>query len=169
VAYYYMRYSEHNDVSIRGILEVLVKQTLERHQDLLPLAAIVYERHIHEGTEPTEEQLLELLRAFNGRKAVTFYVLDALDEAPIEIQLAIIEKLASLNARIFITSRPMRDVQILFNDARFFEIIAHERDLDLHISKKLQGNPRLRLLFSQGNAHERDALIQEIKRKCGGM
>ncbi|KAH6874349.1 hypothetical protein BKA70DRAFT_1208793 [Coprinopsis sp. MPI-PUGE-AT-0042] len=169
VAYFFMRYSEHGQVSVRNVLEVLVKQTVERHQDLLPLAAEVYDQHVREGTEPTEAQLLALLEQFIAHMAITFYILDALDEGPFEIQHALIEKLASLNARLLITSRPMQDVQAYFPEAHCFEIAAHDQDLDLHIAKKLQGNPRLRTLLDRGEASVKQRMISMVKLKSGGM
>jgi hypothetical protein len=171
VAYFLLRYSDHSGVTVRCVLEVLVKQTVERHQDLLPLAAKTYEQHIREGTKPTEEELLGLLREFVLRKAVTCYILEALDEAPLDIQPELLEKLASLKAQIFVTSRPMNDVQALFSTARFFDIAAQGRDLDLHIAKMLERGGRSRLLFlPSGEGTERKQLVTDtVKRNCGGM
>jgi ankyrin repeat domain-containing protein 50 len=158
-------------VTVRCVLEVLVKQTIERHNELRPLAAKVYEQHIREGTKPTEEELVGLLREFISRKAVTCYVLEALDEAPLNIQPVLLETLASLKARIFVTSRPMNDVQALFSTAHFFEIAARERDLDLHIAKMLEGGLRSRLLFtpSEEGRERKQLVIDTVKKNCGGM
>ena len=70
-----------------GVLETLVKQTLEQRSDCADLANRAYEQHLHHGTQPTEIELVELLRQCNQRTRATFYVLDALDEAPVRMRL----------------------------------------------------------------------------------
>ncbi|KAH6888383.1 hypothetical protein BKA70DRAFT_1235469 [Coprinopsis sp. MPI-PUGE-AT-0042] len=169
VAYFYMRYSEHGEVTVRSVLEVLVKQSVERHERFLPLVAQTYERHIRERTKPTEEQLLGLLREFIARTLITVYALDALDEAPVNIQLDLVKRLASLNARIFITSRPMQDLQVYFPKACCFDIAARSEDLDLHIAQKLESSPRLQSLLARGDAAQKELLISTVKSKCGGI
>ncbi|KAH6905009.1 hypothetical protein BKA70DRAFT_1431583 [Coprinopsis sp. MPI-PUGE-AT-0042] len=92
VAYVYIRYSDHAKATVRGILEVLVKQMAERHTGCLALAKEVYASHSREEPQATEEELLFLLQRFTAMMSVTFYVLDALDEAPtdkdIELHIA---------------------------------------------------------------------------------
>jgi hypothetical protein len=170
VAYYYLRYSEHTGLTVRSVLEVLIKQSVERHQDLLPLAAEVYDQHIREGTQPTEDELVGLLAVFVACKAVTCYILDALDESPVSVQLDLLRKLASLNALIFVTSRPMKDVQACFSkSAHCFEIVAQEGDLDLYIQQKLRGNAHLQALLVRGGTEQQEQLVATVKAKCGGM
>jgi hypothetical protein len=168
VAYFYIRYSEQAQLTVRAVLEVLVKQSVERHEQLRPLFEKVYEPHIRERTRPTEEELLALLREFTKCIPDTFHFLDALDEAPIDIQHDLVEKLATLDARVFITSRHMEEVQAFFPDARCFQISAQEQDLDLHIAKRLS-TPRLRTLLGQRDASFTDRVRSAIKSKCAGM
>ncbi|KAH6900903.1 hypothetical protein BKA70DRAFT_1115287 [Coprinopsis sp. MPI-PUGE-AT-0042] len=98
VAYVYIRDSDRDDqLTVRGILEVFVKQTIERHPDCMPLAQKAYDGHLREGTQPTEGDLLLLLAGFVARRRATFYILDALDEAPVKIRLALIQKLTSFS------------------------------------------------------------------------
>ncbi|KAH6909650.1 hypothetical protein BKA70DRAFT_1426069 [Coprinopsis sp. MPI-PUGE-AT-0042] len=114
VAYVYIRYSDQNQLTVRGILEVFVKQTVERHPDCIPLAQQADDRHLREGTQPTEGELLLLLAEFVARRKATFYILDALDEAPVKIRLVLLQKLSSLGARLFITSRPLPTIEAKF-------------------------------------------------------
>jgi len=114
VCYFYFRHSDHTELSIGAILSTFVKQTLERHPDCLLEVQDAYAQHLREGTEPTEAQLLHLLGQFNESMAATFYILDALDEAPTALQLSIVKALSSLNVKLFITSRPLEAVQANF-------------------------------------------------------
>ncbi|KAH6876951.1 hypothetical protein BKA70DRAFT_1576545 [Coprinopsis sp. MPI-PUGE-AT-0042] len=168
VCYIYFRYSDHTKATTQSFLEVLVKQTLERHPGCLPLVNEVYGRHIREKTRPSEEELLGLLRQFTSTM-VTFYFLDALDEAPTAIQIEIIQRLTSLNVKLFITSRPLKDVEAAFPNVHRFPIVAQPSDIDLHIEKEISLSGSLRAILEQGGTLLRDEVYTSIKEKCGGM
>jgi len=172
VCYIYFRYSDHTQATVQSLLEVLVKQTLERHPDCRPLFDEVYARHIVEKTRPTEDELMALLGRFTGLM-VTFYVLDALDEAPPSVQLKILQRLASLKLKLFITSRPLKAVEAHYRDDRLvhhFPIAAKDEDLNLHISEQISStsSPDLWAILEQ-EALLRDHVFASIKQKCGGM
>ncbi|KAH6904787.1 hypothetical protein BKA70DRAFT_519053 [Coprinopsis sp. MPI-PUGE-AT-0042] len=168
VCYIYFRYSDHTKANTRDFLEVLVKQTIERHPGCTSLFNEVYARHFREKTHPTKEELLGLLHQFT-RAMVTFYVLDALDEAPPEIQLEIIQRLTSLNVKLFITSRPLDNVEAAFPNVHRLPIVAQESDIDLHIDTEISRSPDLRAIIEQGGTSLRDEIHASIKAKCGGM
>ncbi|KAH6905411.1 hypothetical protein BKA70DRAFT_1192258 [Coprinopsis sp. MPI-PUGE-AT-0042] len=168
VCYIYFRYSDHTKATTQSFLEVLVKQTIERHPGCLPLFNEVYGRHIREKTWPSEEELLGLLRQFTSTM-VTFYFLDALDEAPTAIQIEIIQRLTSLNVKLFITSRPLKDVEAAFLNVHRFPVVARPSDIDLHIEKEISLSGNLRAILEQGGTSLRDEVYTSIKEKCGGM
>jgi hypothetical protein len=155
-------------MTVRNVLEVLVKQTLERHPEFQDLVEETYAQHLREETEPTEGELLTLLHQFTEGVAVTFYILDALDEAPKRIQLAVVETLASLNVKLFITSRPLEAVQANFPKAHTARISAQDVDIDLHFAKITKENPALQHLFGE-IASLRDEILSTVKQNCGGM
>ncbi|KAH6887857.1 hypothetical protein BKA70DRAFT_71692 [Coprinopsis sp. MPI-PUGE-AT-0042] len=168
VVYIYIRYSDRTEMTVRSALEVFVKQIVERHPDALPLVQGVYAQHVYDGTQPTESQLLGLLRQLTDHVATTF-VLDALDEAPTGIQLDLVKAIASLNCKIFITSRPLKAVEEQFPGAHRFSITAHDGDIDLLIKKKLESSADLQGLFAKAGSSLREEVVGTIKRKCGGM
>jgi hypothetical protein len=153
---------------VRNVLEVLVKQTLERHPECRDLIEECYAQHLREDTEPTEAQLLTLLSQVTERMAVTFYILDALDEAPKKIQLAIVQTLASLNVKLFITSRPLKTIEASFPKAHIFTIAAQAVDIDLLIAKGINESAELQRLLEEDPAL-RDEIFSRIKQNCGGM
>ena len=146
-----------------------MKQTLEKRPDFTPLAQKVYDEHILHGTQPTEIELTELLRQFNQRTRVTFYVLDALDEAPVKIRLKLIQILSSFGARLFITSRPLPALESKLPDTLTFNISAQDSDLDLHIEEKIAGSEYLQDLLEEGDSSLKARLVATVKAKCGGM
>jgi ankyrin repeat domain-containing protein 50 len=168
VCYIYCRYSESADLTVRGVLEILVKQTVERHPECASLAERAYARHVRK-TQPTETELLQLLRQFKGAFAATFYFLDALDEAPDRIQVDLVLKLSSLNVRLFITSRPLDAVQSRLPNAHGFLIIAQGADLDLHINQEIARSRDLSALLEKAGLSLREHIVSLIKAKCGGM
>ncbi|KAH6901062.1 hypothetical protein BKA70DRAFT_1524647 [Coprinopsis sp. MPI-PUGE-AT-0042] len=169
VAYIYFRYSDHTKATVQDFLAVLVKQTIERHPDCLPICFEVYSRHIREKTRPSEAELLCLLHRFSEVLEVMFYFLDALDEAPINIQLDLLEKLSSLKAKLFITSRPLPILEAFFPDAHRYPIFAQDHDLDLHIAKEISLSPVLQSILHQGGPGLREKIKTTIKQKCSGM
>ncbi|KAH6889058.1 ankyrin repeat-containing domain protein [Coprinopsis sp. MPI-PUGE-AT-0042] len=168
VCYVFFRYSDRSEVAVRSILEILVMQTHERHPDCQALIEQAYSQHLRERTEPTEAQLLALLRQLTDGMAITFYILDALDEAPTKIQLAVVKTLASLNVKLFITSRPLKTVEANFLTAHTFDITAQDTDIDLHIAKGISENAELQRVLN-ANPSLRDEIISTIKGDCGGM
>ncbi|KAH6884376.1 hypothetical protein BKA70DRAFT_1084358, partial [Coprinopsis sp. MPI-PUGE-AT-0042] len=169
VCYVYIRYGDRADLSVRNILETFVKQTVERHPECALIAENAYTRHLREKTQPTEAELLELLWQFTEVNAATFYLLDALDEAPDRIQVDLVLKLASLNARLFITSRPLDAVQDRAPNTHFFPIAAQEGDLDLHINQEISRSRDLTNFLKKSDPSLRDEVVSLVKRKCSGM
>jgi hypothetical protein len=163
LSYVYFRYTERPEMTVRDVLEVLVKQALERHPEFQDLVEQTYAQHLREDTEPTEAQLLTLLHQFTERVAVMFCILDALDEAPKKIQVAVVEALASVNVKLFITSRPLKVVQANFTEAHTFHISAQDDDIDLHFTKVTKENPGLHHLFD-GDPSLREEVLSTVKK-----
>jgi ankyrin repeat domain-containing protein 50 len=155
-------------MTVRNILEVLVKQTLERHPECQELVEQSYSQHLRERTEPSEAQLLALLRQLTEVAAITFYVLDALDEAPTKIQLTVIKALASLDVKLFITSRPLKTIELSVPQAHTFAIVAQSVDIDLLIAKEIGNNAELQRLLREEPALK-DEIFLRINQNCGGM
>ncbi|KAH6907842.1 hypothetical protein BKA70DRAFT_1189329 [Coprinopsis sp. MPI-PUGE-AT-0042] len=169
VGYIYFRYSDHTTATVRDFLLVLVKQTIERHTDCLPIFNHVFARHIREKTVPSESELVQLLHRFSEVLAATFYFLDALDEAPPDVQFDLVEKLNTLNAKVFITSRPLANLDTCFPGAHRFSIRAQDRDLDLHISQEITRSPVLRAILNEAGPELRYKITSTVKKKCEGM
>jgi hypothetical protein len=154
-------------LGVRDILESLVKQIVERHVDLVPAVAGLYTKHKEERTKLSQQDLMGLLAGFIQRGKSLFFVLDALDEMPPEDRTILLRLLASLNAKIFITSRPLDTLQRQYLQAQVFNIAASPHDLDLHIKDFLRHSPELMALLEGTTYLERIAEI--VHRKSGGM
>ncbi|KAH6888290.1 hypothetical protein BKA70DRAFT_59250 [Coprinopsis sp. MPI-PUGE-AT-0042] len=169
VGYIYFRYSDHTTATVRHFLLVLVKQTIERHANCIPIFNEVFARHIREKTPPSESELVQLLRRFSEVIAATFYFLDALDEAPPDVQFNLLKRLSTLDVKIFITSRPLAHLDACFPEAHRFSIRAQDRDLEVHIAKEIERSPLLQTILNQGGPSLRNKIMLTIKEKCEGM
>ncbi|KAH6903565.1 hypothetical protein BKA70DRAFT_1155376 [Coprinopsis sp. MPI-PUGE-AT-0042] len=169
ICYIYFRYSDHTTATVRDFLMVLIKQTIERHARCRPICLAAYERHLREKTQPSDVELLHILHRFSEVMGVMFYFLDALDEAPTEIQFDLLEKLHTLDVKLFITSRPLATLEACFPEAHRYPICAQDRDLDLHIAKEISRSPTLCSILSQGGPVLREKITSTIKQKCSGM
>ena len=129
----------------------------------------MYTTHLLEKTQPSEDELLALLCKFARTMSVTFYILDAVDEAPAAIQLDLIQKLASLDVKLFITSRPLKALEAQFPEAYCFPIFAQNEDLDLHIADEISRSVDMTSMLKQADASFRDTVVTSIKEKCEGM
>ena len=169
LAYVYFRYSDSADLTLKGVLESLLKQTLERHPESIAIVEKIYSEHSREGTQPSEAQILGLLRQLTDGMAITFYVLDALDEAPAHLRLAIVRTLVSLNVRLFITSRPLRDMQARFPAAYTLDIAAQDDDIEQHVNKGINNSSGLLNLVEQEGESLHKEILSVIKAKSSGM
>ena len=170
VAYVFFRHSDSDSLTVRGILEVLVKQIVERHPDCAVLAVQVYTRHAQEGTQPSEAEILQLLARFAQAKSVTYYVLDALDESPERLRVSLIKYLASLNVRLFVTSRPLKDVENRFPNVCSFPIAAQDDDLNLHIDQMItRTGAVLEEIFAEAEEPFKRDIVSLVKENSRGM
>ncbi|KAH6879707.1 hypothetical protein BKA70DRAFT_1576152 [Coprinopsis sp. MPI-PUGE-AT-0042] len=165
VAFVYLRYSE--PLAIRDILESLVKHIVERHDDLIPIIGAHYARHKKERTKPSQEDLREVLQRFVECGKTLFFVLDAFDEMRAEDRPILLKLLASLHARLFITSRPLEPLQRQYPHAQVFTVAASQSDLDLHIKHFLHHSPEVMVLLEGTNLVEQ--IAETVHRRSGGM
>ncbi|KAH6911265.1 hypothetical protein BKA70DRAFT_1099898, partial [Coprinopsis sp. MPI-PUGE-AT-0042] len=127
-------------------------------------------RHIREKTEPSEKEVLGLLKRFTSElTTTTFYFLDALDEAPANVQLDLLDRLTSLNVKLFITSRPLKPLQARFPEAHHFPIVAQESDLDVHIGREMLRSMDLQAIIATASPGLEGRITVAIKKKCSGM
>ncbi|TFK17905.1 ankyrin [Coprinopsis marcescibilis] len=164
----FCRYTE--KLKVIDILRAILRQLLERHPQVLPYLKPMYERHEREGTQPSEGEIVDLLRqiAASGLFKKTFYILDGLDEAASDIQVNLLDILSSLPVHFFITSRPLDSLKDLVPNARFLTIIASDPDIALLIDQKIRLIPALRNLLAK-NATLKAEVVSIVSSKSSGM
>jgi ankyrin repeat domain-containing protein 50 len=166
VLFVFCRYTE--QVSARDILAALVRQALERHRNLLPIVAKLWERHDLEGTKPSLDDLHAALVEVSQCFKHVFCVLDGLDEALDEVKQRLLGTLRCLNIRLFITSRPSDFLEPLVPMDNRIEVQAHEQDIACLIEHSIELNPVFGALL-EGNPSLKDQVFNTVKQKAGGM
>ena len=99
----------------------------------------------------------------------TFYFLDALDEAPPDVQIDLLEHLSSLNAKLFITSRPLKALAGRFPDAHHFTVVAQDNDLETHIMREVSRSPELQAILATATPGLEGRITVTVKQQCSGM
>lgn len=165
VAYVYIRYSE--SLSLSEILGALIRQMLERYNDLLPVVEEIYAKHHCERTQPTADELLGIMVECHKTFDASFIIIDGLDEAMLDVQFPLLQALTTLSAKVLVTSRPMEVLQSEFPAAKFLDIVARKSDIAKHIVSKIENDPNLRTVLEHGSLTRK--AITTIQDKSEGM
>ncbi|KAH6890155.1 ankyrin repeat-containing domain protein, partial [Coprinopsis sp. MPI-PUGE-AT-0042] len=96
-----------------------------------------------------------------------FFILDALDELSSEDRRTLVELLASMDVKLFVTSRPLQALERHFPEAQFFDIAARPADITLLIKDSVRRNSELQELLSLPGLEEHTA--HAIQQAAGGM
>ncbi|EFI26658.1 ankrin repeat containing protein [Coprinopsis cinerea okayama7 len=165
VLFVYSRYTE--PLAVTDILRSLIKQCIERNHDLAGIVKPVYEKHKLEGTDPSVEELVTLLRKLESYFDRVFYVVDGVDEAHLNVRFDLIQVINQLQGNVILTSRPLDDLGEELNHAVFCTLVAQDQDIKLHMEEKLWRHKQLRRVLEQNDHHEE--VLKDIIEKAEGM
>ncbi|KAG2004613.1 ankyrin repeat domain-containing protein 50, variant 3 [Coprinopsis cinerea AmutBmut pab1-1] len=165
VLFVYSRYTE--PLAVTDILKALIKQCIERNHDLAALVKPVYDKHKLEETEPSADELVELLRKLESYFGRVYYVIDGVDEAHLDVRFDLIQVINNLQGNIMLTSRPLDDLGKDLNYAVFCKLAAQNDDLKLHMEEKLRRHKHLHRVLSLNNSQEE--VLHQIIEKAEGM
>jgi hypothetical protein len=97
------------------------------------------------------------------------FILDALDELLADHRPVLVSLLASLDAKILITSRPLATLQQQFPEAQMFDILAQASDIALLVEDFLLQCPDLLALINVKGPSFKTKIVETILDKSGGM
>ena len=123
--------------------------------------------HVKERTEPSAKELVDVLRRITSELSMrSLFFLDALDEAPADVQLKLLEMLSSIdNVRLFVTSRPLEALQARFPEAHHFPIVCRESDLDVHIRNEISRSDELQAIIANASPDLEGRITVTIKER----
>ncbi|EAU86841.2 ankyrin repeat domain-containing protein 50 [Coprinopsis cinerea okayama7 len=159
------RYTE--PLAVTDIVKSLIKQCIERNHDLARVVEPVYEKHQLEGTEPSIDELVDLLQMLESYFNRVYYVIDGVDEAHLDVRFDLIEVINKLQGNIMLTSRPLDELGADLECAVFCELTAQDSDIQLHMEEKLQRYKQLGRVLDQSDC--REEILHDIIEKAEGM
>ncbi|EAU86880.2 ankyrin repeat domain-containing protein 50 [Coprinopsis cinerea okayama7 len=165
VLFVYSRYTE--PLSVTDIIKSLIKQCIERNHDLAGVVAPTYSKHKLEGTEPSVDELVRLLRTLESYFDRVYYVIDGVDEAHLDVRFDLIQVINKLKGNIMLTSRPLDDLGGDLSHAVFCTLTAQDSDIELHMEEKLGRFKQLGRVLDQNDC--RKEILEQIIEKAEGM
>ncbi|EAU83790.1 hypothetical protein CC1G_07525 [Coprinopsis cinerea okayama7 len=165
VIFAYCRYSE--PLTVKEILEALVKQFLECDPSLASIVEPMFSHHKFRDTRPTQEELLDLLQKLEGHFEIVFYVIDGLDEAVAETQFDLIQTINRLRGRFALTSRPIRRLEQGLPATKFYRVVPDSSDIVRLVNQKIDKVPGFGALLDKYG--QRQELTRRIQKKSRGM
>ncbi|KAH6902884.1 hypothetical protein BKA70DRAFT_1567390 [Coprinopsis sp. MPI-PUGE-AT-0042] len=165
VGFVYCRYTE--PMKVRDILAALVRQLIERFPHLAPVVEPLYAKHDLQRTNPTQKELIGVIRQICGCFRMAYLFIDGLDEALYDEQFDLLDTLKSVPANFFITSRPLVQLKDVLQDVEFFDIAARNQDIGLLVSQHIDRNPDLQQVLAADG--QREKVIKKICESSCGM
>ncbi|EAU92501.2 ankyrin containing protein [Coprinopsis cinerea okayama7 len=165
VVFVFCRYTE--PLSVKDILEAIIKEYLEQHPFLISVVEPLYSRHELTKTEPSEDELVTLLADIETFFRKSFYALDGVDEARNDVQFDLIKLFNSLQGNIILFSRPLDELGTYLDYAVLFSVSAQAEDLEVMIADKLDRHVALRRILS--NPEHKLEVVRSIQEKSAGM
>jgi Cdc6-like AAA superfamily ATPase len=171
VAYIYFDFRSHATQKPDKLLASLLKQLLERQQNIPEALAVLHRRWRNVKTEPTIKELLTSLQLVLNSLMRAFIVIDALDECQTSdgCRSAFLSILLSLQSshkiNVLATSRFTPDMSELFVGHETLEILARDGDVQTYIAENISQLPR----FVARNESLKQHIITKIVESIDGM
>ncbi|EAU89111.2 hypothetical protein CC1G_08519 [Coprinopsis cinerea okayama7 len=165
VLFVYNRYTE--PLSLCDILKGFILQVLERHPALAKHVEPLYKRHKQEKTQPSPEELTQLLVQFGRFFERMFYAVDGVDEVDKETRYDLIQVLNELQGNIVLASRQLEELNYDLKGAVYLRLVAQEKDIRLLIEERLKRYKGLARLLYRHSYYE--IALNEIISKAEGM
>lgn len=147
IAYIYLDFRQKDDQNIENLMASLLKQ-LARSQSFPKSVIDLYNRHKDTQTKPSADEILEVLQSVAALYLKVFVVVDALDECQSfnncrsRLLSCIFRLQASTAANLFVTSRPIPNIEVHFNTHLRREIFATTEDIHIYLKGHASDLPR---------------------------
>ena len=161
-------------------MRLALKQLCRKMQSLPPPLQEVYERHYHNDSQPKYDELRIVFLATAKQFGVIFFVVDALDECPLDARKDLCDFFLSIAStttgqgvvKLFIMSRKEPDIDLAFQQKSIpmIEIQAAKVDSDIEVYVKAQIELRLQdhRLYLR-NMALKDKILFALTAKADGM
>ncbi|KAL5088041.1 hypothetical protein Trisim1_007209 [Trichoderma cf. simile WF8] len=169
VAYYYCNFKRQDEQTAVRIISCLLRQLCASQTPLPDVMKTFHKKHATISTRPSLEVISVALQSVASIYSKVFIAIDALDECQPTERSLFLSKLFDLQAKteinIFATSRPILEIEKLFNGCQSIDIVASPDD----IYKYIDGHISQLSDFVQHNPELQEQIKMEISASVQGM
>lgn len=174
LAVLYLSYSDQEKQSAKNLVGSLVRQVAHRKRTLSDDITGLYHKHTPKGSQPTTEELSNLLHSEITHLSEVFILVDAMDECSVKNDtrdklLTTLQRLLEMpNVRLMITSRPVASIEAYLQGMAYLEIRAADEDIRKYVENRIPKERRL-IPYVRGDDAFRISIIDTIIAKAQGM
>ncbi|KAJ6438048.1 purine and uridine phosphorylase [Purpureocillium lavendulum] len=169
--YFSFKDQEQDKQKLEELLASLLKQLCQCRSSLPEAVVSLYAKHKDRRTPPSSDEISTSLQSVAALYSRVFIAIDAMDEcrATGECRSKFLSEIFSLlsrsQANLFVTSRPIPDIQMKFQGCLSREIIASEED----VRRYIDGHMSLLPAFVLNAPKLQEQIKTELSRAAGGM
>ena len=183
LAFFYCDFREDQKRHRRGLLSSLLVQLCQQSNAYYHAVSKFYLEHRHGSQHASDSELAQCLKRLLmlPGQATVYVVIDGLDECPIatgsssprEEVLVFVEELVRLqvpNLRIFVTSRPEADIELVLSPLAFRSISLHGQNGQVQdIEKFVKFVVSTDRNMQKWRKEDKELVIEVLTRRAGGM
>ncbi|KIX03194.1 uncharacterized protein Z518_06746 [Rhinocladiella mackenziei CBS 650.93] len=144
IAYIYGNFRQQGTQKVDDLVASLLKQLAQGHSSLPAAVRELYHENQVRKTRPSREDLIRILHVVVTQSSKVFIILDALDELFHDCRTKLLPEIfkiqAKANLNIFMTSRPILDVEKEFRECisrKSLEIRAKDEDVESYLESHI--------------------------------
>ncbi|KAM0255032.1 hypothetical protein ACHAQJ_006180 [Trichoderma viride] len=169
IAYNYCNFKRQGQQTADRLLANLLKQLCASQSSLPDAMKSLYNKHEDKNTRPSLEEITNVLQTVANMYSRVFIAIDALDECQTTERSLFLSRVfkiqteASIN--LFATSRPILEIEKMFQGSPSVDIVASEEDICRYIDGHILQLPK----FVQENTNLQRQIKVEISKTVQGM
>jgi hypothetical protein len=171
IAYVYLNYMKHESQTADSLIASLLRQFVQRKNEVSPDILATRVRHSMKGSHPTYEEWSELLLSEVSRFPKAFIVVDALDECSEDgVRDSFLQGIrhSQPRAHVLITSRLIPSFEDELFNALKIEIRASDADVKEYLENRVRNTFRLVRLL-KGDVELQATVVESIVKNAKGM
>ena len=171
IAYLYCNFRRQHEQKPEDLIASLLKQLLQELSSVPDSVKIIYSQHKDKQTRPSLDEILKTLESVIATYSRVYIVVDALDECQLsggyrpKFLSSILNLQARTGAKLFVTSRPIPDIEKEFKSCPQLEIIASDKDVMRYLNGHISQLP----LFVLSKPKLQEEIMTEIVKAVKGM
>lgn len=171
IAYLYCNFRRQHEQKPEDLITSLLKQLLQKLSSVPGSVKVLYNQHKDKQTQTSLDEMLKTLESVIATFSRVYIFIDALDECQLSggcrprFLSSILSLQARTGARLFITSRPIPDIEETFKNCLSLEILASDEDIQTYLSGHMSQLPK----FVSNKPKLQEEIVTEIVKAVKGM